>query len=80
METTRPQQHEYLRRILAANAKGNLPKSGVTDLMIAHDNDCPVLRENPGICCCNPGIFFNVGLVRISIDKNGDVISRTLLA
>lgn len=44
----------YLSRLLAAYQAGHLNPGEVTQVDVAHANDCPVLRG--GDCTCDPGL------------------------
>ena len=52
MKKTR--QHNYIDKLLAMKARGELPTSGVAELEIAHDNKCRIHRG--GYCNCDPDI------------------------
>ena len=80
VKSAAPQTHEYLRRLIAAQEKGHIPSGRVMDVVVAHDPDCPALRVPHGICSCNPSITLKDSSVRIVIGKNGDIVTRTLLA
>lgn len=36
----------------------DLTKSGVSFLLVAHDNDCPGAHGDPSNCCCEPEVRF----------------------
>lgn len=45
----------YLIKILKLQAAGKIPKGGIHNLQIAHDNDCSYLKGK-GHCDCDPDI------------------------
>ena len=47
-------QHNYIDKLLAMKARGELPTSGVSELDIVHDNKCRFHRG--GYCNCDPDI------------------------
>jgi hypothetical protein len=49
-----PTQHNYMKRILEMQARGELPASGLSDVQVAHDDWCSV--HTGGYCNCDPEI------------------------
>ncbi len=45
----------YVKRIVEAWRAGVLPRSGVSEVLVAHAPDCPLVL-GPGLCSCNPDV------------------------
>ena len=50
----RRRQHNYLNKLLAMQARGELPPCGVAELEVAHEHRCRIYRG--GYCNCDPDI------------------------
>ena len=48
-------KHNYMKKLLKLQAEGKLPKVGVNEVDVAHDDWCQVYRG--GYCNCDPDIW-----------------------
>ena len=49
-----PAKHNYMKKLLKLQAEGKLPKVGIHDVSVAHDDWCQVYKG--GYCNCDPDI------------------------
>jgi hypothetical protein len=49
-----PTKHNYMKKLLKLQAEGKLPKVGLHDVDVAHDDWCQVYQG--GYCNCDPDI------------------------
>ena len=56
--TIRPDEHNYLRKLMALKQAGLLPASGVCEFDVRHNPTCRVFRS--GHCNCDPDIISHV--------------------
>ena len=51
---TDPKQHNYMKKLLEMQARGELPTAGLSDVDVAHDDWCGV--HTGSYCNCDPEI------------------------
>jgi len=49
-----PTQHNYMKKLLKFQSEGKLPKVGLHEVNVAHDDWCQVYKG--GYCNCDPDI------------------------
>jgi len=62
--------HEYLRRILLAQANGIFIEPGYSNLTICHDNNCSIHKGQD--CDCDPWLIVEAEKEVFCIGKNGE--------